>query len=185
MAMKIGYTLDSQETVVRQVYRHWIELLSIAAVAAALFAAAVGVAYMYGRFSDQVDVLVPGLVLPPGLATLVIAMLVGVGGLVLIGGVWVYRRNYVLVTNMHLIQVEQHGLFASKVDQVSLGRIQDVSGALPGLLPTMLGYGTVIVQSAGEQKQFIFTRMPDPRELADYILAQHEAFVSNHPGSDD
>jgi len=91
------------------------------------------------------------------------------GALILFVGLWVYRRNYVLITNQHIIQVEQHGLFGSQVDQVSLGRIQDVSGVQQGYGPPCFGYGTVVVQSAGESRQFIFPHVPEPKPLADYI----------------
>jgi hypothetical protein len=101
----------------------------------------------------------------------------------MIVGSWVYQRNYILLTDRHLIQVEQHGLFHSQVDQLSLGRIQDVSGKRPGLAATVLNYGMVTIQSAGEARQFIFSPVPDPQGLADDALAMHEKFLQNNPSS--
>jgi uncharacterized membrane protein YdbT with pleckstrin-like domain len=79
--------------------------------------------------------------------------------------------------------VEQRGLFHSQVDQVSLGRIQDVSGLQSGFIQTLLDFGKVTIQSAGEQKQFIFQHLPAPKSLADYILAAHEQYLKDNPGS--
>jgi hypothetical protein len=109
-------------------------------------------------------------------------LFMGIAAAMLAVGLWVYRHNYILVTDRHLIQVEQHGLFSRQVDQVSLGRLQDVSGVKSGFLATLWNFGTVTIQSAGEQRQFVFTRVPAPQELADYCLAVHEEYSRNHPG---
>lgn len=178
------YTLDTGETVIRRVYRHWVDLASIAFLAGTMILAALALAYVYGRYRDMFTIsATPSITIPGWLITILVATLLVLACLVVIVGVWVYQHNYVLITDRHLIQVEQHGLFSNEVDQVSLGRIQDVSGSRPGFWATMFGYGTVIIQSAGEQKQFVFPRMPEPQELADYILAIHEKFVQQNPGS--
>ncbi len=176
--MKTGFELDQGEEVVRRINHHWVDLFSLSTMVGVIIMVALALAYGLGRYRE---------LLPPfitnGMVVAAIVALLLIAGLILIVGTWVYGRNYLLVTNQHLIQVEQRGLFGSQVDQVSLGRIQDVSGVREGFWPTVLGYGTVTVQSAGEQRQFIFSRVGEPQALADYILELHEQFLQDHPGS--
>ncbi len=176
--MPAGFKLDSGEHITRRINPHWIEIASLTLMAGVMFFIAIVLSYGFGRYRH----LVPAFVTETMMALLIIIFLC-LGALILIIGLWVYRRNYLLITNKHLIQVEQRGLFTSQVDQVSLGRIQDVSGVRQGLIATMLNFGTITVQSAGESRQFIMHHVPDPQPLADYILELHEHFVNNHPGS--
>jgi membrane protein YdbS with pleckstrin-like domain len=176
--MHTGYTLDPDEKVIRQVHRHWIELFSLATTSGLMIMAALALTYAYARFHDQAPFFIP-----PWAVMFLVTLLILVAGLVLVVGTWVYRRNYLLLTNKHLIQAEQRGLFHNQADQVNLGRIQDVSGTRPGVLASMLDFGTVVIQSAGESRQFIFTHMPNAQGLADEILAMHEEFIQQNPGS--
>jgi hypothetical protein len=178
--MTSGFTLDSDEQILRRVHRHWIELASITLAAGVMIFAAMALAYAYGAYPEAWPP-----ILPAALVTLLIGAFVVVGALILMIGLWVYNRNYLLITTKHLIQVEQRGLFHNQVDQVSLGRIQDVSGLRPGMMATILHYGTVRVQSAGEHKLFLFNRVPEPQQLADYILHLHEEFLLTHPNAGD
>lgn len=180
MNTQIGYTLDPDEKVIRHIYHHWIDIAATASMSAVMILVALSLAYFYGRYAYVLPPAIPGWTIG-----VIIMMFIVLAVLILIVGIWVYRRNYLLLTTKHLIQVEQHGLFTSQVDQVSLGRIQDVSGKQPGVLATLLGFGTVTIQSAGEQRQFIFPHVPEPQEIADYILAAHEQFLREHPGSAD
>ena len=174
--MRTGFTLDSNEKVLRRINFHWIYLAGVATMAGVMGGIGVLAALAYAMFPSTLPPFVPGW----AVTILVVAFLI-IGALIFVVGIWVYNRNYVLVTDHHLIHVEQHGLFHSQVDQVSLGRIQDVSGKRPGLLPTMLDFGQVTIQSAGEARQFIFNPVPDPQGLADYILARHEEFQRANP----
>ena len=178
MAMT-GYNLDPGEEIVKRINRHWIDQASISLAAGIMIFAALAISYGFGRYRDQFPAFITG-----GVVAVIIGALLVTAVLILVIGVWVFRRNYVLITSHHLIQVEQQGLLHSQVDQVSLGRIQDVSGVESGLWQTMFNYGTVTVQSAGEARQFIMPRVPDPKPLADEILEMHEKFLQDHPGSD-
>ncbi len=175
--MKSGFTLDPGEKVVRKIQHHWIDLASLAVVTTVMLLVGLAISYGYGRYRALMPVAIPD-----GAIVALSAAFMALAVLILLVGLWVYQQNYILLTDHHLIQVEQQGLFHRQVDQVSLGRIQDVSGARPGIVPTLLNFGTVIIQSAGEQRQFIFHRVPQPQELADYILEIHEQFLRDNPG---
>jgi uncharacterized membrane protein YdbT with pleckstrin-like domain len=94
--------------------------------------------------------------------------------LVLIISWFVYRHNVLIFTNVHLIYVEQIGIFGRRVSQLNFRNVEDVTGNKAGILHTIFNYGDVTVQSAGEQEKFIFTNCPNPELVADDALQQHE-----------
>ena len=96
-------------------------------------------------------------------------------------GVWVYQGNRWVVTSDSITQVEQVSLFDRHASQLSLANLEDVSAQQNGILQTMLGYGDLIVESAGERSKFVFNFCPDPNEYARKIIAAHEEYIARRP----
>jgi len=165
--MDYGFQLDPGETIIRVVHRHIFDLIPTIAVAAILALAAVGVAYITGRFSANIP-------LPPIVTLLIVVTMIGLSGIIVLVGVYVYRRNVLVFTNVHCVQVEQLALFQRRVSQLSFLRVEDVTGRRVGIVQTLFNFGDVQVQSAGEQEKFIFKNAPNPELLADEVLQIHE-----------
>lgn len=58
---------------------------------------------------------------------------------------WFY--SVFIVTNQRLIQITQKGLFHKSVVDIGLNQIQMVNYEISGLQETLLGYGTIIIQT--------------------------------------
>lgn len=84
-----------------------------------------------------------------------------------------YYLDIWVITNQRLIFVELTGLFNRKISSVSYHKVQDVSVEVKGVIPTLLDYGDLQVQTAGEFHEFIFKDVPKPYELKDKILSLH------------
>lgn len=168
--MSLGYRLEADEHIILKTRRHWIDLAPVFLVAVVLFAAVGYFALAYPFYSRQLNVSAPivGYIL---VVVLLLAMVI------LAIGLYVYQQNYLILTNLHLIQIEQSGLFGRQVSQLSLARLQDVSGKRNGFLETILNYGNMEVQSAGEHEKFIFRNAPAPEDLAEMCLEAHEDFM--------
>lgn len=103
--------------------------------------------------------------------------------LLLLGGViWIWRSNKIVITDQHIVDIDQVGLFNRKVSTLALSRIQDVSAKVHGPLQTILGYGIIDVQTAGEDRNFRFDYVPNPYELENYILKMHRLFYASDDG---
>lgn len=88
-----------------------------------------------------------------------------------------YYMDIFILTNKRIIRMEQMVLFGQKVSETSFQHIQDVSSKVQGFLHTLLGVGTVFVETAGERENFSFTNMKDPGLIAAWILeTQHGLF---------
>jgi uncharacterized membrane protein YdbT with pleckstrin-like domain len=170
--MDLGFTLAPGETVIRKINRHWIALAPVVAAAAIIVVAVIAMTYLFGRYRSDF----PSSFTAAGMAGVAGIALV-LAFLLLYGGFWVYRRNFLVLTNQHLVRVEQKGLFARSVSQLSLSRVQDVSGAVSGFLPTVLGFGDITVETAGAEDNFVFTTVPRPSEMSAACLKAHEEFA--------
>jgi uncharacterized membrane protein YdbT with pleckstrin-like domain len=93
-------------------------------------------------------------------------------------GIWVfflsqftdYYLDINIVTNDRIIDINQKGLFGRSVAELDLTRVQDVHSEIKGIIPTILGYGTVIVQTAANEENFHFEQVPNPNYIRQRIL---------------
>lgn len=81
-----------------------------------------------------------------------------------------YFLDLWIITDHHIINVEQQSMFMRTVSKEELDRIQDVTSEIRGLLGTILNYGTITVQTAGSQEHFVFENVPAPQTIVDVIL---------------
>lgn len=99
---------------------------------------------------------------------------------VLFVATYVYRQSRLLITDRSLVQVMQRSLFIRKVSRLSLSNVEDVSAEQRGILATILNYGVLIIQTAGEMENFMFPTCPDPNRYARRILEARQAFAEEH-----
>ncbi len=81
-----------------------------------------------------------------------------------------YFLDLWIITDHHIINVEQKSMFMRTVSKEELDRIQDVTSEIKGLFATIFNYGNVIVQTAGTQEHFVFENVPAPQTVVDVIL---------------
>lgn len=85
--------------------------------------------------------------------------------------VWIdYYFDVWIITNERIVNIEQKGLFVRHVSELAFSRVQDVTSEVEGLIPTVLNYGDVYVQTAGETERFLFRQVPDPYRIKDLIM---------------
>ncbi len=77
-----------------------------------------------------------------------------------------YYLDIWIVTSHRVINIEQKGLFNRFIAEHKLFRIQDVVSKQKGMLPTLLNYGEVHIQTAGSEKTVIFEQVPRPHYIA-------------------
>lgn len=93
----------------------------------------------------------------------------------LIGGIglfyyWIgWNYSVCIVTNQRFIQFTQKGVFKSRsVNDISLSRILSVNYEVHGMIETLLGFGTIIIQTlVGD---FLLTKVPHPAETQSKIV---------------
>ncbi|MBN1618981.1 PH domain-containing protein [Candidatus Dojkabacteria bacterium] len=81
---------------------------------------------------------------------------------------WFYSIN--IVTNERIIDIDFRGIVNHRVAEAQLERVEDVSHSPIGVWATLFDFGTVFIQTAGEQREFQFENVPRPRDVQDTIL---------------
>lgn len=85
---------------------------------------------------------------------------------------WIeYWLDTWVVTTERIIDIEQRSLFSREISEFLISRVQDVTVEVPNLMATMLRYGTIVVQTAGE-KSFTIREIPHVEEAKEIILEQ-------------
>lgn len=117
------------------------------------------------------------------LEPVVIGGLLFLGLFILIGlyiATVVYRESRLVVTDKNITQTLQQSLFNRKISQLSMANVEDVTAEQKGFIPHLLDYGTLFVETAGEQENFKFIYTPHPNAIAKEILEAREKYIE-HP----
>jgi len=154
------------EKIILVLRRHWLVLLSLAlSLVVVLFLPVSAFAVIRS-------------VSPLFFTNPVITPLFVLGGSIFFLFTWLFLYQHYLdyyldtwiVTDERILNIEQHGLFARTVAELRLFRVQDVTAEIHGFLHTMLDYGNVHIQTAGETQRFEFEEIPNPNKVAKIIL---------------
>lgn len=167
---------DSDEELVADVHKHWIGYVSIWGIGFISAGLLLLLTVLLLWFASQGGIQIPG-----GAQAVIGLVALVVAGLILLGSAisaWVYGQSTILITNENIIEVKQVSLFSRKVAHLNMINVEDVSVHKEGILPTLLNYGVLSVQTAGETVNFTFTNTPDPNTYRRYIIEAHEDAVA-------
>lgn len=85
--------------------------------------------------------------------------------------VWIdYYFDVWIITSERIVNIEQRGLFVREISELNFARVQDVTAEVKGIIPTILNYGDVFIQTAGETERFVFRQVGDPYKIKDMII---------------
>ena len=104
----------------------------------------------------------------------IISILVGV---LLVLSTIVYRQTKLTVTDRNVVQIIQKGLLFRQVSQISLANVEDVTSEQKGFFASFLNFGTLKIETAGEQANFNFSFCPNPNRVAHIILEAKDNFL--------
>jgi hypothetical protein len=81
---------------------------------------------------------------------------------------WFFNVN--IITTERIVDIDFDKIFYHNVAETQLERVEDVSHRPVGVWASFFDFGTVYVQTAGEQREFEFKDVPRPRDIQDTIL---------------
>lgn len=165
--------LNADEQLLANISRHWFGLvliylqviIGIIAGGALIFLLLSGV--MGDNLSQQADTLI--------MAGVVMALAVAI--LILLVATQIYRQNKLIISDKNITQVLQRGLFSRQVSELSMANVEDVTADQQGILAHIFGYGTLKIETAGEQNNFNFIYCPNPDYYGKAILDARQQFL--------
>ncbi len=150
-----------------KVHRHWLFIVTRLIGLALLAAMPPVVAVLLGLLGISVFV---------GAATSALVTLWALWGLVLWVMFWQFWTTYYMdiwvITNRRIIDIDYLRLFDRNIAMVRFERVQDVTTHVKGIVGTLLRYGSVVVQTAGTDKEFVIDQIANPEALRDVINRQ-------------
>jgi hypothetical protein len=119
--------------------------------------------------------------LPVANALLLIGVLIGLLCLFVtyVAG-FVYQNNILILTNEKVAQILYSNLIDRKVSQISLGELQDITVDQKGVLARILQFGTLVLETAGEQNNYNFTYTRYPQHCAKELVEAHETSIKRY-----
>lgn len=85
--------------------------------------------------------------------------------------IWVdFYFDVWIITNERIVNIEQKALFVRTISELKFDKIQDTSVEIIGLIPTILNFGDVYVQTAGTTERFLFRKISDPQKIKSLIM---------------
>ena len=156
-------TLRENETIEYIARRHWIGIVVQATTTAILFLAPLLIIPIEPFIERFLPKSTPGAVLFFSLLYWMILLLF----------FYIELLNYWLdmwiITNQRIIDVEHQALFHRQVSEFSTARVQDITVEVEGVFASLLGYGDVSIQTAGEQS-FSIKRVANPELVKNAIM---------------
>lgn len=108
--------------------------------------------------------------------------IIAFGAIFLILAARIYEGNQLISSDKNITLVSQISLFNRKVSELSMANVEDVTARQTGILPTIFNYGTLHIETAGEQNNFIFIYCPNPNAYAKAILDARTDFITRNGG---
>lgn len=168
---------DEEEVLLKEIRKHPIGRVFIY-LTGGFVALIMAILFGIFAFGDTSTSLFAGTGIDAGSASGVIAF---IGLIIIIFAVVVmviqdilYTNNVIFLTNEKLAQVLYINIFNRKISQLSIGDVQDVTVTQKGILAHMFNYGTLVIETAGEQQNYTFTYVPDPYITSKAIVGAHE-----------
>lgn len=172
--------LEPDEIVLIQVRKHWF-VLTLQIIGIIIFAVMPTILYGVFSYSFTLEALV--------LAEFTAHFITLYAAWLLVMWMFLFNiwTNYYLdvwtITNKRLIAVDQKGFFFRTTASFRLERLQDIIVTVNGLLATLLKYGTLEIQTAGIEKNFVAYGLPNPSELKALILSATDTLLSHPRGT--
>jgi uncharacterized membrane protein YdbT with pleckstrin-like domain len=83
-----------------------------------------------------------------------------------------YYLNHWIVTTLRVVRVRQRAFFDREVSSFLLARVQDVETRVHGIVADLLGFGSVRVQTAGNDDDFSLDGIANPTGMRDLIMRE-------------
>lgn len=170
-----SYTFEGkkeQETVVLFLHRHWYTLVSKISILLIMSLFPILVLLVLGQ------VILANNLIP--LFTFLWASYIMAIWFYLFYALTMYTLDYWIITSERIVNNIQHGFFNRRISEVSIHMVQDVSVKLVGMIPTMLNFGLVEIQTAAEIGHFKLEQIPKPQVVKDKIMEIIEHTEDEH-----
>ncbi|MCA9340753.1 MAG: PH domain-containing protein [Candidatus Saccharibacteria bacterium] len=105
--------------------------------------------------------------------------------LAVIGGMlsaYVYKKSRLILTSQKLVLIQYHSLFSREVSQLNVVEIEDINVAQPTIVDRLVKTGTITVETAGEQSNYVLSWIKDPFDFSRMTVQVRESAGAAYRG---
>ena len=157
--MKLPFPLQETEKVLVMCRRHWIYLYPRLALQILIAILPVLALYLVLRWADALD----GLAAKVAVVVSVVWLAVWAVKIVLLK--YRYDNDLWTITDQRIVDSYRSNPFSLKITSADLVDIVDTAMNRSGILPTMLNYGDIRCETAGERQDISLPAVPRPQEV--------------------
>lgn len=86
------------------------------------------------------------------------------------------------ITDKRIIAIDQKGLFSREVIDLRYEKVQDATVEIRGIIPTLLNYGDIQIETAGTYRDIILKQAKNPADAKREILLHHSNVLERGSG---
>ncbi len=101
---------------------------------------------------------------------------------ILIGALsgFLYGKSRLILTNQKIVLIQYHSLFSREVSQLNIADVEDVNVSQPSILDRLLKSGTITIETAGEQTNYVLSWVNKPFDFAKHSIQAHEGSIAEY-----
>jgi len=172
-ALRKQLPIGENEKILATIRHHWFAYVSVFVSAGFMCLLVIGLIILVGIGGSDLGLPSGSLSIASGLGILVIAIIIAFSFI----PVWIKKQEVLILTEEALLQVKKPSVFASKVSQLNLQHIADVT-VDQNTIGTMFGFAHLTIETPGEQDNYEFSVVANARDQAKAIIEAHENYVA-------
>ena len=159
--------IDASERIVRVVRKHWFVLLGDVFILVFCIAVPVIALFVFRLIPFESFIGFAGNEIYAGgfffFAWMLVVWIMG-------WNMWTdYYLDVLIVTDKRIFDIDQQGLFKRESSSFRIDKIQNVTVDQKGIIQTLLDFGTIRLETAGDREDFIASHIAKPYEIKKFI----------------
>lgn len=180
----MSYKLGVGEKVEKVIKKHWFDLLSKVAGSIFVFIIPFIAVFLFLKVNSTYNLVTINIEISKSLIVFFSSAWFLIMALVF-SYHWIdHHLDAWILTDERIVDIEQMGFFHRQVSSLRLERIQDVTIQTSGLIATLLHFGDIHVQTAGQSREFILKNAPRPQKTKELILRQYGHAINKKSQTD-
>lgn len=93
---------------------------------------------------------------------------------------YLFGKSRLILTNQKIVLIHYHSLFSREVSQLNIADVEDVNVSQPTVIDRLAKSGTITIETAGEQTNYVLSWVNKPFDFAKHAIQAHEGSIAEY-----